>query len=409
MAGSWIRNSRPREVRFRTNCGIYRDNKGLSERTDTLGIFGGASARFINVGGVSLLQGPMNRSLLLILLLTAGTSSAQVTRNWAITTRGLPSESDAGQRLLTWSEGVQVIEVAWKNLSKFDSAIDCSHLVNQIYELAGVPYQYATSNELYQGVDRFERVQTPQPADLIVWPGHVGLIVNPQEHSFYSSLNSGLKIDSYDSATWRARGPARFFRLVMQNGERVRSTPREDVLTERTDDDEFDNSATDRRAPVTARAAPKPKFVSTSSDEIFLKLDRPKKAMVQTDLLQAWSHTSDERQDRWQQASEAVIVETLKVERISLKGTNGTLEAKIKSVARLTPEEMQIRPTTNSVTFRLLRTQTGWKIEDRSGRMYLTGDAAVVAISEHLAGLAREKASRAEQAETAALLHSLLR
>ena len=353
----------------------------------------------------------MNRSLLLIVLLTAGTSSPQITGNRAIGTRSdLPSESDAGQRLLSWSEGVQVIEVAWKNLGKFDSPIDCSHLVNQIYELAGLPYQYATSNELYQGVDRFERVQTPQPADLIVWPGHVGLIVNPQEHSFYSSLNSGLKIDSYDSPTWRARGPARFFRLVMQNGEGVRSATRESVLTAHADDDEFDSSATERRVPVTSTAAPKPKFVSApSSDEIFLKLDRAKKTMVQTALLQAWSRASDERQDRWQQASEAVIVETLKVERISLKGSSGTLEAKIKSAARLTPEEMQIRPTTNSVTLRLLRTQAGWKIEDRSGRMYLTGDAAVVAISEHLAGLARENASRAEQAETAALLHSLLR
>jgi len=348
------------------------------------------------------LQGPMNRSLLLILLLTAGTSAAQVTGMGAISSRnGFPSESGSGQRLLTWSEGVQVIEVAWENLSKFDSAIDCSHLVNQIYELAGLHYEYATSKELYRGVDKFERVQTPQPADLIVWPGHVGLIVNPQEHSFYSSLNSGLKIDSYDSPIWRARGPARFFRLVLQNGDRVQGASRERVLTARAEDDEVDASTPERRAPVSAKSAPKLKSISmSSSDDIFLKWDRPKKATAQTALLQAWSRASGERQDRWQEASEAVIVETLKVERISLKGATGTLEVKIKSAARLTPEEMQVRPATTSVTFRLLRTQMGWKIDDPSGRMYLTGDAAVVAISEHLAGLARENASRAEQAET---------
>ena len=366
-------------------------------------------ARDLAAREVFAFLGPMKPNLLLSVLLILGTSSAQVVSNRAAGagTDSRPQSSGA-RRLLTWSEGVQVIEVAWKNLSKFDSEIDCSHLVNQIYDLAGVHYDYATSNQLYDGVDAFERVRTPQPADLIVWPGHVGLVVNPQEHSFYSSLNSGLKIDSYDAPVWQARGPARFYRLVVQNADPTRSTASE-VLNARAEDDGTSRARNDQRAPETL-VSPKPRLVSRiTSDEIFLKWDRPKKAQAQTALLRAWGSPSEDRQDKWQETSQVIIVETVKVERISLSRSTGTLLARIKSAARLTPDEIQIHPSTAAVSFRLVRGQNGWKIENPSGRMYLAGDAAVVAISEHLATIARESASREEQAETAALLHSLLR
>lgn len=374
-------------------------------------------ARDLAAGEVFAFLGPMNLNLLLSVLLMLGMSSAQIVSNRAV---GAGSDnrpqSGGARRLLTWNEGVEVIKVAWKNLSKFDSEIDCSHLVNQIYELAGLHYDYATSNQLYDGVDPFERVSSPQPADLIVWPGHVGVVVNPQEHSFYSSLNSGLKIDSYDSPTWQARGQARFFRLVVRNRDVPLSTGT-DVLSARARDDESDNTADTvantparERAPAILDSRPRPKLVSrTSSDEIFLKWARPKKAQAQTALLQAWNSPSEDRQDKWQEASQVVIVQTLKVERISLNRSSGTLLARIKSAARLTPDEIQIQPSTAAVTFRLVRGQNGWRVESPTGRMYLAGDAAVVAISEHLATIARESASREEQAEAAALLHSLLR
>lgn len=106
-------------------------------------------------------------------------------------------------------DGLAVIGAALDARSRRSANADCSHLVHDIYERAGFVYDYASSSELYAGADEFRRVQHPQPGDLVVWPGHVGIVVNPAQRTFYSALNSGLGVDAYDSAYWKERGRAR--------------------------------------------------------------------------------------------------------------------------------------------------------------------------------------------------------
>jgi len=91
---------------------------------------------------------------------------------------------------------------------------DCSHFVHGLYERAGFPYQYASSSDLYAGVNEFRRVSTPQPGDLVVWPGHTGIVTNPSRHSFFSILSSGPGVDSYATPYWKRRGRPRFFRYI---------------------------------------------------------------------------------------------------------------------------------------------------------------------------------------------------
>ena len=57
---------------------------------------------------------------------------------------------------------------------------DCSHLVHAIYERAGFPYAYASSDDLYDGVEGFQRVAEPAPGDIVVWHGHAGIVVRPR-------------------------------------------------------------------------------------------------------------------------------------------------------------------------------------------------------------------------------------
>lgn len=96
------------------------------------------------------------------------------------------------------------------------AGLDCSHLVHDIYERAGLPYDYAPSGDLYDGVDAFRRVYTPAPGDIIVWRGHVGIVVDPDERSFLSALRTGVKVSMYETNYWKRRGHPRFYRYALQ-------------------------------------------------------------------------------------------------------------------------------------------------------------------------------------------------
>ena len=95
-----------------------------------------------------------------------------------------------------------------------ETELDCSHFVQYLYEQAGLYYGYAPSRTLYDGMDGFKRVSHPKPGDLIVWRGHVGVVVDPDETTFLSALRSGVKVASYQSHYWTRRGKPRFLRYI---------------------------------------------------------------------------------------------------------------------------------------------------------------------------------------------------
>ena len=101
--------------------------------------------------------------------------------------------------------------------------LDCSHLVNELYSRAGLRYPYATSRQLYQGVPNFERVSHPKAGDLIVWLGHVGVVVDPEQRTFLSAQRMGVKVTPYDSKYWKSRGAPRFFRHTLIDRKKRRS------------------------------------------------------------------------------------------------------------------------------------------------------------------------------------------
>ena len=97
----------------------------------------------------------------------------------------------SGPAVLSPDDGLSVIAAALDAQVKAARQRDCSHLVHAIYLRAGFPYPYASSSDLYDGADDFQRVTRPQPGDLVVWPGHVGIVVNPAQRVFFSRLRSG--------------------------------------------------------------------------------------------------------------------------------------------------------------------------------------------------------------------------
>ena len=130
-------------------------------------------------------------------------------RQWSNANYGRKTE-----RTLSPDDGLSVIAAALDPKVRRYSGRDCSHLVHAIYERAGFPYAYADSSDLYVGVEGFQRVSLPQPGDLVVWRGHVGIVIRPSRHVFFSYLRSGPGVDDYEAPYWTSRGRPRFYRYV---------------------------------------------------------------------------------------------------------------------------------------------------------------------------------------------------
>jgi len=139
---------------------------------------------------------------------TLGSSNAIAGRNAS------RQKSHPTSRTLSPDDGLSVIASALDSRVRLRSESDCSHLVHAVYDRAGFRYPYVSSSSLYAGSSEFQRVAHAQPGDLVVWPGHVGIVVNPAQHAFFSTLGSGPGIDNYDAPYWRQRGQLRFYRYL---------------------------------------------------------------------------------------------------------------------------------------------------------------------------------------------------
>jgi hypothetical protein len=130
-------------------------------------------------------------------------------------------ENSPNARLMNVAEGRAIVRMAFQGDEREQESKDCSHVVHAVYSNAGFAYPYASSFEIYSGDDNFARVKYPRAGDVIAWPGHVGIVVNPAQHSFFSLVRTGLGEQDYESAYWRSRGRPRFYRYRVIGHESV--------------------------------------------------------------------------------------------------------------------------------------------------------------------------------------------
>ena len=84
----------------------------------------------------------MSRHLRLGILCLLGTSIA-------LAQARLPAQQPAfAPRPVTLREGETIVSAAWERERQTDRRPDCSHLVHEVYSLAGYPYPYADSFEI---------------------------------------------------------------------------------------------------------------------------------------------------------------------------------------------------------------------------------------------------------------------
>jgi len=248
------------------------------------------------------------RTLFLIVLVAAGSVPAQqASDDRRVTTSGLMSSDD---RLLVISAALG------RQGSRFKP--DCSHLVHEIYSRAGFPYRYSSSSDLYSGINEFQRVTTPQAADLIVWPGHVGIIVSPTQHAFYSSLRSRVGVDFYDSSYWRGRGKPRFYRYVKRT-----------LMADSSKwDHSVENIGTEEKAESSTLLEPANLSITDTLvvDSVRLSPEQIRNAFLK---LSNDYGESLRAQDLSKLRVPLVVFDQVKVERLKVKGQKGTVDIRI--------------------------------------------------------------------------------
>lgn len=149
----------------------------------------------------------------------ANTASAQQQKADPSVSGNVNAEEEVWQIDAAHADAREVVLSLGRELRR--SGLDCSHLVHEIYERAGLSYDYAPSRDLYDGVDGFRRVYHPLPGDIVVWRGHVGIVLDPDAHSFLSALRSGVKVADYQTNYWKHRGHPRFYRYALKGQQEL--------------------------------------------------------------------------------------------------------------------------------------------------------------------------------------------
>ena len=315
-----------------------------------------------------------------------------------------------GSRALTRREGLAILDVALDSRYHAEFAFDCSHFVHGVYERAGLPYEYASSLDLYAGIDEFRRVARPQPGDWAVWRGHAGIVIDPARHSFFSVLRSGPGVASYDSPYWKQRGRPHFFRYVKSVPRGARATP---IRTASWRPTVLGNTEPHETAPED----PAPDTTETPR-VVVLNFVRHKPDQVTSAFLQACNDSEEmlRGRDLFKQAQSLVVFGDFEVKKVHITGNQGWIEVQIDELVVLVGGKVEVRKQSERQRWTLRRDDNkSWKLTPSRNAIYLPQHTAERILAHRLAQLTEDTPDNAprntsgtqEKAELARLLDVL--
>jgi len=336
----------------------------------------------------------------------------------------VPKTARPRVQLLNAKEGHEIVAVTRGHEPASRATQDCSHLVHEIYERAGFPYAYVNSFDLYAGTENFERVKNPQPGDLIVWPGHVGIVANPKEHLFYSLVRSGLDTSDYQAPYWRRRGKARFYRYVvagrgtMQTG-RVVANGEAPTVAEPTRLGSVGPSA-----KISTREASERTAIYDPGDAVTATTD----GAIPRSIAIAAGHKQPTREEVSAGISELnnasgavlrsniaksavplVVYDDFKVNRVEMKRDRGWAFVELRERASLWGEDAEFAGRSETVRWELRRGKSGWEAVSPNDRTFVPRDVAIRNIAARISDLTQqERGNKDERQREAARLAKLL-
>jgi hypothetical protein len=330
-----------------------------------------------------------------------------------------PRPEASRARLLSPSEGESIVLAAWELRRGLPSKPDCSHFVHAIYTKAGFNYEYAQSSDLFEGIESFQRVSIPQAGDLVAWQGHVGIVVDPAEHSFYSSVVTGFAIENYRSNYWIGRGAPRFYRYLVTSEDArimppaVRAAPITSASKPQADADP---------AAALAPSAPKPRrggsqvtppeFRSryletresdTETRDVVFASSRAKPA--KDEVLAAIIGAVDGRAAgvaeslRLGSAPQVVVADSFNVVGLHIKNNSGWVELEVQQKAVFRFGSADPTPLTNRWRVALSRQDQVWVLLVPRGLIFLRNDLAKTVLRRHLSTLPRANKREREKVQ----------
>jgi hypothetical protein len=332
------------------------------------------------------------------------------------------AQSAGHLKLLSAQQGRAIVSAALEENEAPSGAQDCSHLVHQIYAEAGFEYPYASSYELYAGNENFVRVKYPRAGDLIAWPGHVGIVLEPLEHSFYSLVSTGLEAQNYDGPYWRSRGRPRFYRYRMENSgiltagkvpesSRVSNSAKRQESEEAGEERSGAGARDSNRPPQTAKkvgyglpaqpatGAASDTFDSVRSIVIAPGRKQPTKAEVTQGISELTNASGNvlRADDPSKLAAPVVIFERFQVERLELKRDHGWAQLQIDTRATIAGGETDYTRKRERVKWELQHTASGWEAIAPAERSYVPQDVAVRNLAAQLARVTEADVAAAQR------------
>jgi hypothetical protein len=323
------------------------------------------------------------------------------------------SAETPGPRPIARTEGRKILATIPTVDAESESETDCSHLVHDVYEQAGFPYDYVSSRELYIGSTNFTRVRAPQAGDLVVWRGHVGIVIDPKEHSFFSSVRSGPDTQFYDSPYWRSRGSARFFRYMtekpLRSGQTLEATRHADQQPLQA------ASRSSENRPPSGPPQPTPASASNSAPatETFSSatVETPREIVLQVagknpspdEVAAAFVEMNQDSGESLRRRSlnslgkPIIVYREVRVSAMQIKGKRGTALVRIESLGAPpnTQTGSQLRWKEQSLEFE--KTKRGWVMSPIQEAAYVKREVALQALSARLAELAQNADATPEQ------------
>jgi len=355
-------------------------------------------------------------------------SSITTTSSTLTTASSMTASRQISGRPLTRSEGLALVKVALTQPDSPDEQPDCSHLVHQIFQAGGLDYPYAPSFTLYDGITEFQRVSTPQPGDIVVWQGHVGMVVDPEEHSFYSSVGSGFETERYDSDYWRGRGPSRFYRYLAGASTDIAALKKPPQRPAAQIPNEENSAENNSQQPASSLIASKSTgdlrrpasstndYASTKPFQVPLSIPVPSTQAKPTsdDVNEAISELTNAsggvlRTDALAASSSVVIFDQLRIEKTEVKRDKGWAEVRVDYRVELNQGKLQSQHHSEKRRWELQRKPDGWTVVRPADRIYVPTGIAEQVISERLYRLTRKSSdkNRSEQASLARLLDAV--